>query len=45
MRQDFQVGGRAQVASLPVDDPLASDEKGVYFSFTRIRIEFGLTIR
>jgi hypothetical protein len=33
MGQDFQVGGRAQVPSLPsltVDNPLTGHEKGVY---------------
>ena len=29
---------RAQVPSLPLDDPLTSDEKGVYFSYTRSAI-------
>jgi len=27
-------GGRAQVPSLPVDDPLKRDEKGVYSTYT-----------
>ena len=30
----FRGGDRAQVPSLPVDDPLTSDEKGVYFPYT-----------
>jgi hypothetical protein len=34
-RAGFRGGGRAQVPSLPVDDPLTSDEEGVYFAYTR----------
>lgn len=31
----FSGGGRAQGPSLPMDDPLTSDEKGVCFSYTQ----------
>ena len=34
MWQNFQVGCRAQVPSLPVDDPLTGHETGVYFAYT-----------
>ena len=30
----FRGGDTAQVPSLPVDDPLTSDEKNVYFAYT-----------
>ena len=32
--QNFGGGGRAQVPSLPVDDPLTSDQNGVYSAYT-----------
>ncbi len=38
IRARFRGGGRAQVSSLSVDDPLTSDEKGVYFSYTQTPI-------
>jgi len=31
----FRGGGRAQLPSLPVDDPLTSDQKGVYSAYTQ----------
>jgi hypothetical protein len=36
----FRGGGRAPVPSLPVDDPLTSDKKGIYFSYTRMAIPY-----
>jgi len=32
----FRGGGRAQVPSLPVDDPLTSDQKRVYSAYTQV---------
>ena len=32
----LRILGRAQLPSLPVDDPLTSDQKGVYSAYTRM---------
>ena len=37
----FRGGGRAQLPSLPVDDPLTSDQKGVYSAYTPFTFDHG----